>query len=83
MSGCTWRVCKYATFRSAAQFRGKYEDLFRHLLSVLLGRRDADVRRSCDMTQIAGYLFIRCQGLLDSNVDRTRTCHNIERLIIK
>ncbi len=71
VSRCTWGVCEDAAFRSPTQLRGKYENLLRHLLPVrLLGRRDADIRKRGDMTQIGGYLLVGCEGLLDSNVDR-------------
>src|SRR5579859_798833 len=84
VGGCTWGICKYTAFRSSSQLRGKYEDLLRHLLSVrLLGRRDADIRRSCDMTQIGGYLFICSEGLLDTNVSYARRRLNVERLTIE
>src|SRR5664279_1302205 len=84
VGGCPRRVCQDTAFRSPTQLRRKYEDLLRYLLSVRpLSRRDADIRRSCNMAQIGGYLFIGGEGLLDNHVDQARRCLNVERLTIK
>src|SRR5580700_12008040 len=70
VSSCARRVCQDTTFCSSTQFRWKYDDLLRYFFSIrLLGRRNADIRRGRDMTQLRRFLLIGCEGLLDVNVN--------------
>src|SRR6202040_1386739 len=79
VSSCTRRVRQNTTFCIPAQFPWKYDDLLRYFFSIrLLSRRNADIRRGRDMTQIRRYLLIGCEWLFEINVDHARRCLNVE-----